>query len=671
MNQLKSRRRLIKDASLMIILLSLHVSILNARSIKTYQAEDAILYHAKTETEHTGFSGSGYVNFDNETCSYIEFTVFMGEVDTQTVYIRYANGAVTARSMQMTVNSTPLDSMPKFISTGAWTNWLVDSIDVYLIEGLNSIKFTSSTADGGPNMDKIDVSGLPGAAEFSLSIIVIGSGMVESTSPDSLFEEGETVSLLAVPDSGWHFQEWRGDTSGTGNPLSVVMNSNKLVTAVFLSEFDTSYQCENSPIGFATVDTLGQNGTFGGENGDTVTVETGGQLFTILDERRDAGFDENHPPLVIMVRGTLTWTDKEMMDFKENYDVSLIGEGCDARIEGFGLNLYRSHNIIIRNIEFRDAPDDCINITDPLSHHIWIDHCTFSDDPVSDPSGSDHDGLLDIKHGASFITVSWCHFYNHRKSNLIGHSESNGDEDFGRLKITYHHNWWESTGSRNPRIRFGEIHICNNYYDNSESNMLYSVGVTCYAQVFVEANFFKNVSTPVLISQVNDDEEVLSGNPEGYIMAVNNHMVDSGTIVENLENYAFNPSNYYTYQPDDPAALPTLLMALSGNGKIDPVPVSIKVQSGSKLPSRLTLAGNYPNPFNPTTRIEYTLSKRDLVNLTVFNMAGQEVARLVDETQSAGTYVVRFDASKLPSGVYLYRLQAGNKFLTRKMMLLK
>jgi len=360
-----------------------------------------------------------------------------------------------------------------------------------------------------------------------------------------------------------------------------------------------------------------------------------------------------------------------MMDLKENYDLTMIGLGDDAQIIGFGLNLYRSHNIIIRNIEFRDAPDDCINITDPLSHHIWVDHCTFSDDPVSDPSGNDHDGLLDIKHGASFITVSWCHFYNHRKSNLIGHSESNGDEDIGRLKVSYHHNWWENTGSRHPRIRFGEVHVFNNFYDNSESNMLYGVGVTCYAQVFVEENYFKNVLTPVLISQVNDDEEVLSGNPEGYIMAVNNHMVDSGTIVENLENYAFNPSNYYTYQPDDPAALPTLLMTLSGSGKIDPVPVSIKVHSGSKLPSRLTLTGNYPNPFNPVTQIQYTLFEKEFVNLTVYNLVGKKVACLIDKIQSSGSYSVKFDGSKLPSGVYLYRLQAGGKFLTRKMMLLK
>ncbi len=84
-----------------------------------------------------------------------------------------------------------------------------------------------------------------------------------------------------------------------------------------------------------------------------------------------------------------------------------------------------------------------------------------------------------------------------------------------------------------------------------------------------------------------------------------------------------------------------------------------------------SLSQNYPNPFNPTTTISYSIAKQGLVTLNVYNMLGQRVATLVDKLQNAGEYSVNFDASKLASGVYLYRIQSGNFSLTKKMILMK
>jgi hypothetical protein len=83
------------------------------------------------------------------------------------------------------------------------------------------------------------------------------------------------------------------------------------------------------------------------------------------------------------------------------------------------------------------------------------------------------------------------------------------------------------------------------------------------------------------------------------------------------------------------------------------------------------LAQNYPNPFNPTTTIAYSLAKNDQVSLNVYNVLGEQVAMLVNETQNAGTYSVAFDGSNLSSGVYLYRLETGGAVITKKMMLVK
>jgi hypothetical protein len=81
--------------------------------------------------------------------------------------------------------------------------------------------------------------------------------------------------------------------------------------------------------------------------------------------------------------------------------------------------------------------------------------------------------------------------------------------------------------------------------------------------------------------------------------------------------------------------------------------------------------GNYPNPFNPTTNVHYSIPYASVVKLSLFNMLGQHVATLVDEYKEAGTYQITFDGSTLSSGMYLYTLQAGGSSITKKMLLLK
>jgi hypothetical protein len=83
------------------------------------------------------------------------------------------------------------------------------------------------------------------------------------------------------------------------------------------------------------------------------------------------------------------------------------------------------------------------------------------------------------------------------------------------------------------------------------------------------------------------------------------------------------------------------------------------------------LYNNYPNPFNPSTRIQYAVSSRQFVSLKVYDVLGNEVATLVNEEKPIGSYEVEFDAIELPSGIYFYRLQAGDFVETKKMVLMK
>ena len=89
------------------------------------------------------------------------------------------------------------------------------------------------------------------------------------------------------------------------------------------------------------------------------------------------------------------------------------------------------------------------------------------------------------------------------------------------------------------------------------------------------------------------------------------------------------------------------------------------------LPGDFALAQNYPNPFNPTTTIRYALPSRSHVTLTVFNTLGQQVATMVNETQGAGYHEVKFDGSGLASGVYFYRLKAGEYVATKRLLVVR
>lgn len=105
--------------------------------------------------------------------------------------------------------------------------------------------------------------------------------------------------------------------------------------------------------------------------------------------------------------------------------------------------------------------------------------------------------------------------------------------------------------------------------------------------------------------------------------------------------------------------------------KIKLTNVTTSVSSFQKEDYKLNLSQNYPNPFNPITTINYTIPQRSLVELKVFDILGKQVATLVNEEKQSGEYQVKFNASSLSSGIYLYRLKTGKLMETKKLILLK
>ena len=140
-----------------------------------------------------------------------------------------------------------------------------------------------------------------------------------------------------------------------------------------------------------------------------------------------------------------------------------------------------------------------------------------------------------------------------------------------------------------------------------------------------------------------------------------------------------NPANIYVMTGAKFSEIKGILFYSYYNYKLVPrknddfvgyIPTAVKVYT-NKTPKSFGLSQNYPNPFNPTTIITYTIPKENQVTLKIYNILGQEVKTLVNDTRAPGKYTVNFNASSLSSGVYFYTLRAGNYFQVKKMMLLK
>ena len=99
--------------------------------------------------------------------------------------------------------------------------------------------------------------------------------------------------------------------------------------------------------------------------------------------------------------------------------------------------------------------------------------------------------------------------------------------------------------------------------------------------------------------------------------------------------------------------------------------VSVEDYFGDGIPTEYNLNQNFPNPFNPTTTISYSIPKEGLVTIKIYNAIGEEVVTVVNEIKQVGNYEIQFNAAALPSGIYFYRIQAGSFVETKKMILLK
>ncbi|WP_163401215.1 T9SS type A sorting domain-containing protein [Flavobacterium fluviatile] len=245
--------------------------------------------------------------------------------------------------------------------------------------------------------------------------------------------------------------------------------------------------------------------------------------------------------------------------------VTLEGIGNDAVANGWGIRLKKASNIEIRNIGLMltDAGEgDNIGLQAD-NNYVWVHNCDlFYGAPGGDADQVKGDGALDSKE-STFVTFSYNHFWDSGKSNLLGNGNS---ETPGYL--TYHHNWYDHSDSRHPRVRTHTVHVYNNYYDG---NSKYGAGSTLGSSVFMEANFFRNCKYPMLTSGQGTDK---------YGGAVGTFSGEAGGTIKAFNNVMSGQTRYVVY---DAINNPIEFDAIEVTDKSLPVSNSIKSKSGSNV----------------------------------------------------------------------------------------
>ena len=217
-------------------------------------------------------------------------------------------------------------------------------------------------------------------------------------------------------------------------------------------------------------------------------------------------------------------------------NITIEGIGDDATISGFGMLVRNCKSVEIRNIAIMLCLDDCISL-DTDNSNIWIHNMDFFyGNTGGDADQAKGDGTADLKGGTKYVTFSYNRFWDSGKSSLCG---MGGDD---ANYITYHHNWFDHSDSRHPRIRCMSVHIWNNYYDGVAK---YGVGATTGASAFVEANYFRNCNKPMLISMQGSD---IGSDGKGTFSS------EDGGIIKSYKNIFTEKSKnfkYVTYQTNN------------------------------------------------------------------------------------------------------------------------
>ena len=313
-------------------------------------------------------------------------------------------------------------------------------------------------------------------------------------------------------------------------------------------------------------------------NKNTVKMKIGNTEYTGVAAITQAIKTKNNcQPVAIRIIGQVTLSGLSCSDMRSAYaigvkgadNVTFEGVGDDATLYTAGVAAFQSSSIEVRNLGLMNwgGGKDGDGITLKQSLGVWVhNNDVFYGDAGSDGDQAKGDGSMDLKDNSQYVTISYNHFWDSGKMSLCGMKSESGEN-----WITYHHNWFDHSDSRHPRIRTMSVHVYNNYYDG---NAKYGVGAAKDSEAFVEANYFRNCPYPMLSSMQGSDvlaDGIFSGENGGVIKAYNNYMEGQKSVI-----YANSDAGTTTASATDFDAY----LATARNEK---VPSTYKAKQGGKV----------------------------------------------------------------------------------------
>ena len=312
-------------------------------------------------------------------------------------------------------------------------------------------------------------------------------------------------------------------------------------------------------------------------NKNTVKMKIGNTEYTGVAAITQAIKAKNNcQPVAIRIIGQVTLSGLACKDVSSAYaigvkgaaNVTFEGIGDDATLYEAGVAVFQSTGIEVRNLGLMNwgggGDGDGISLKQSLG--VWVhNNDVFYGNAGSDGDQAKGDGSMDLKDNSQYVTVSYNHFWDSGKMSLCGMKSESGEN-----WITYHHNWFDHSDSRHPRIRTMSVHVYNNYYDG---NSKYGVGAAKDSEAFVEANYFRHCNYPMLSSMQGSDVlagGIFSGENGGVIKAYNNYMEGQKSVI-----YANSDAGTTTASATD-------FDAYLATSRSETVPSTYKAKQGGK-----------------------------------------------------------------------------------------
>ena len=475
--------------------------------------------------------------------------------------------SLKAGTNKIEIKGAPEGSYENFIPTAKDTANNLASLDVNNDGQLSNIDYLIVNGKGISFGNPSDVKS---SYKFYVSSENETAGSVTSSAANGSVEEGTEISLKAAANSGWQFECWTDGNTSAERTITLSMAT--YLMAHFVPE---NYVAPASLIGYASVTT---------DNGDSYTI-TGGAGASSENIVTVSSYDEliakkellaSDTPAIFTIKGKISTAGQSnpllSVKFTVGSNTTIYGDITEqGRLQNIELSV-EGENVIIRNMMLgeviswdgytRSGADDALSLNGAT--HVWIDHCEFQSHLTpQDLDGNEitssstyyssdedwkkdfYDGLLDIKNGSTWITVSNCYFHDHWKAVLCASGDEKPDTNTTTgatdedMRVTFDGNYFKNVNARMPLFRYGKGHILNTYFDaGTQSDSASCINVRAGSELYIEGNNFANFSKTTGDSVVNGsyligfyfaDSSKEYGNVSGKWKAVNNSSDNGGS----------------------------------------------------------------------------------------------------------------------------------------------